>query len=74
VRAPAAASAPLPAQVVEVRVSGALVACDVVTAILAAFPGVSVAAQAGPRRNRRDRGHRLYLTLRLALPEGDHLS
>ena len=57
--------------VVEVRLSGELAACDVLTAILAAFPGVVVTGQSGPRRNRRDPGHRLYLTVRLNLSEGD---
>jgi hypothetical protein len=57
--------------VVEVRLSGELAACDVLTAMLAAFPGVAITAQSGPRRNRRDPGHRRYLTVRLNLSQGD---
>jgi hypothetical protein len=59
-----------PGAVVQVRLSGDLLACDVLTAVLAAYPGVQVTGQPRPRRNRRDPGHRLYLTLHLALPEG----
>lgn len=70
--APTAAPSAVPAvPVAEVRLSGALVACDVLTAILAAFPGVTITGQSAPRRNRRGPGHRLYLTVRLCLPEGD---
>jgi hypothetical protein len=57
--------------VVEVRLSGELAACDVLAAILAACPGATVTGRSGPRRNRRDLGHRLYLTVRLDLTEGD---
>ena len=57
--------------VVEVRLSGELAACDVLTAILAACPSVAVTGQSGPCRNRCDPGHRLYLTVRLDLTEGN---
>jgi hypothetical protein len=57
--------------VVEVRLSGELAACDALTAILAASPGVTITGQSGPRPNRRDPGHRCYLTVRLNLSEGD---
>jgi hypothetical protein len=56
--------------VAEVRLAGELPVCDVLAAILAAYPGVQVTGQSGPRRNRRDPGHRIYLTVRLDLPEG----
>lgn len=64
---PAAPAAP--GAVAEVRLSGELAVCDVLTAILAAFPGVTITGQSRPRRNHRDLGHRLYLTVHLALPE-----
>jgi hypothetical protein len=57
--------------VVEVRLTGVVAACDVLTAILAAWPGLELTGQSGPRRNRRDTGHRLYLTVRLDLTQGD---
>jgi hypothetical protein len=57
--------------VVEVRLSGELAWCDVLTAILAAYPGLAVVGQSAPRRNRRGPGHRCYLTVRLDLAEGD---
>jgi hypothetical protein len=54
--------------VAEVRLSGELAVCDVLTAILAAFPGVRVTGQSAPRRNHRDPGHRIYLRVCLDLP------
>lgn len=54
--------------VAEVRLSGDLAVCDVLAAILAAFPGVSITGQSAPRRNHRDPGHRIYLRLHLDLP------
>jgi hypothetical protein len=57
--------------VIEVRLSGELAWCDVLVAILATYPGVQITGQSGPRRSRRDPGHRLYLTVHLDLAEGD---
>jgi hypothetical protein len=58
-------------ELVQVRLSGDARACDALTAVLAAYPGVRIIAQSGPRANHRDPGHRLYLTVHLTLPEGD---
>jgi hypothetical protein len=53
--------------VVGVWLAGDLAACDVLTAILAAYPGVQITAQS-IRANDHEPGHRLYLTIRL-LPD-----
>lgn len=57
--------------VAEVRLLGGELACDVLTAILAAYPGVNITGQSVPRRNRRAPGCRLYLTVSMALPQGE---
>jgi hypothetical protein len=68
VTAPARTTSPEGGAVAEVRLSGELAVCDVLAAILAAFPGVRITGQSGPRRNHRDPGHRLYLRVHLDLP------
>jgi hypothetical protein len=58
--------------VVKVRLSGAAEDLAVVAEILGGYPGagVEVLDQSAPRRNRRDPGERVYLTLRISEPEG----
>lgn len=58
--------------VVKVRLSGVAEDLEVVAEILSGYPdaGVEVLDQSSPRRNRRDPGQRVYLTLRITEPSG----
>jgi len=57
---PAAVQAP---SVVKVRLSGGARDIEALTAILASV-GAEIIERSGPRRNRRDPGERMYLTVR----------
>ena len=51
---------------VKVRLSGEKPALDALTAVLAHHPAVEIlTGPDGPRRNRREPGHRIYLTVRI---------
>lgn len=55
--------------VVQIRLSGHLADDRVLAAVLAAVPAVQIlSGPDGPYPNRRQPGHRLYLTLRLTQP------
>jgi hypothetical protein len=59
------------ADVVKVRLSGYPDEAAAVAAALASLPGVQVlTGPDGPYPNRRQPGHRLYLTVRLTEPPG----
>lgn len=64
--APASPRVQLTPGVVKVRLSGDMAGLDALTVILAADPAVEVlTGPDGPYPNRRDPGHRVYLTVRI---------